>query len=101
MGKTWRERTPEQTDDTNEHEPEVRRYDGEVNHLGWCVYGPEITAEGKSEGGCICSRVYLQPQHTNYVAASGRMPIPRKERYRVVSDRSEEKAHKNPAGVHD
>jgi len=45
--KTERERTPEQTDDTNEHEPEVWRNDGEVNRLRGYVYGPGFTREEK------------------------------------------------------
>jgi len=44
--KTERERTPEQTDDTNEHEPEVWRNYGEVNGLRGYVYGPGFTSEG-------------------------------------------------------
>ena len=45
--KTERKRTPEQTDDTDEHEPEVWRNDGKVDDLCGYVYGPGFTREEK------------------------------------------------------
>lgn len=40
-----RKRTPEQADHTNEHEPEVRRDNREVDGLSGYINGPGITKE--------------------------------------------------------
>lgn len=76
-------RTPEQTDNTNEHEPEVWRDYSEVNDLSGCVYGPEITGEKKLRRvGEVFEAIPPTVTHTNYAVASERTPIPWEEWYR-------------------
>ena len=89
MGNMQVERTPEQTDYTNKHEPEVGRNDGEVDGLSGYVHSPEIASEKKLSGG------YIWSQLTNYAIASERMPVAWKERYGWPVKR------KDPVDLHD
>jgi len=84
---TREKRTPEQTDNANEYEPEVRGNNGEVDDLSGYVHDPEITKRRYED----VKESPRQPQRTNYAVTSERMPIRRKGRYggiRAVSDQS-------------